>query len=184
MDSYLEIQLLPDPEFPSSLLMNALFAKLHKAMVLHGTNDIGISFPDYGQRNLGQRLRLHGSLLSLTKLAEQSWLQGMRDHCTSSGILPVPANTQYCIVRRVQAKSNPERLRRRRIARGATAEQALQAIPDSTAERLRLPFITLNSQSSGQRFLLFIEQLKPQATPSPGTFSAYGLSNTATIPWF
>lgn len=184
MDFYLELQLLPDPEFPSSLLMNALFAKLHRALVLHGQNDIGISFPDYEQRNLGQRIRLHGNLTSLTKLTGQPWLQGMRDHCASSGIQPVPANTQHCIVRRVQVKSSPERLRRRRIARGATPEQALHAIPDCAAERLRLPFITLNSQSSGQRFLLFIEQLKPQETLSTGSFNAYGLSSTATVPWF
>ena len=35
MDHYLDIRLLPDPEFPAPLLMNALFTKLHRALVSH-----------------------------------------------------------------------------------------------------------------------------------------------------
>jgi CRISPR-associated endonuclease Csy4 len=30
---YLDIQVQPDPEFPAAHLMNALFAKLHRALV-------------------------------------------------------------------------------------------------------------------------------------------------------
>jgi CRISPR-associated endonuclease Csy4 len=115
----------------------------------------------------------------------QGWLTGMRDHVAVSEIATVPACVGYRVVRRVQAKSSPERLRRRLIARkDLTAEQAVLAIPDSAAETLRLPFLTLKSLSTGQRFRLFIEHLPVQDQASPGSFSAYGLSASATVPWF
>ena len=80
MDAYLELQLLPDPEFPPAMLMNALFAKLHRALVSHGEGRIGISFPDVGSGQLGQRLRLHGQAGDLEQLMAGNCLQGMRDH--------------------------------------------------------------------------------------------------------
>lgn len=185
MDAYLELQLLPDPEFPPAMLMNALFAKLHRALVSHGEGQIGISFPDVGSGQLGQRLRLHGQAFDLEKLMASNWLQGMRDHLAAFAIRPVPDGASHRIVRRVQAQSNPERLRRRLIRRkGIGADEARAAIPDSTAQRLSLPSLEISSQSTGQTFRLFIEHQPPQATTSPGTFSAYGLSNEASIPWF
>ena len=36
MDTYLEIRLLPDPEFVPTMLMNALFSKLHRGLVEQG----------------------------------------------------------------------------------------------------------------------------------------------------
>ncbi|MEG1655801.1 MAG: type I-F CRISPR-associated endoribonuclease Cas6/Csy4, partial [Hafnia sp.] len=38
--------------------------------------------------------------------------------------------------------------------------------------------------STGQMFPLFIRQGKAQSHPQAGTFSSYGLSSTATVPWF
>lgn len=46
MDHYLEIRVLPDPEFSSEMLMAALFAKLHRVLGARGQGDIGVSFPD------------------------------------------------------------------------------------------------------------------------------------------
>ena len=185
MEAYIELQLLPDPEFTATTLMNALFAKLHRGLVSHGEGRIGISFPDVAHFGLGSRLRLHGQAVDLEKLMSLNWLQGMRDHLICGLLNTVPANARHRLVRRVQAKSSPERERRRLMARkGVSLEAALLAIPDSQAKTLALPYLELASQSSGQRFRLFIEHLPEQSTPMPGTFSAYGLSTQATIPWF
>ncbi len=187
MDSYIELQLLPDPEFPATTLMNALFAKLHRGLVSNGEGRIGISFPDVGPKalGLGSRLRLHGLAGDLEKLMSLNWLQGMRDHLSLGPISAVPANARYRVVRRVQAKSSPERERRRLIARkGISPEAAILAIPDSAAESLKLPYVLLASQSTLQQFRLFIEHLPLQEQPTPGLFNAYGLSAGATIPWF
>jgi CRISPR-associated endonuclease Csy4 len=187
MDRYIDIRLLPDPEFPASVLMNALFGKLHRGLVTHGGRNIGVSFPDVGKngRSLGERLRLHGNRAELEKLMVSNWLVGMRDHAAVSEITEVPTRAKQRVVRRVQAKSSPERQRRRLIARkGINTEKAIQAIPDSAAERLNLPYLVLTSQSTGQQFRLFVEHLAVQEQAVSGKFGTYGLSAAATIPWF
>jgi CRISPR-associated endonuclease Csy4 len=185
MDAYLDITLLPDPEFPPAILMNALFGKLHRGLVGLGGQDIGVSFPDVKGMTLGRRLRLHGQTADLASLMASVWLTGMRDHVELGTVGPVPSHAGHRVIRRVQAKSNPERLRRRMVARkGVDAELARQTIPDSAAETLRLPYLVLKSQSTGQQFRLFIEHRPVQEHAVGGPFSAYGLSPTATVPWF
>jgi len=189
MDHYLELRLLPDPEFKTTVLMNALFAKLHRALFdLHSTA-IGISFPgvkaDPQHPSLGDRLRLHGTAANLKGLMELNWLAGMKDHVDSHGPGPVPARVVYRVVRRVQTKSSPERLRRRLVRRhGISAEEACRAIPQDRAERLDLPYVTVISRSTGQNFRLFIEHQPPGSEVVDGPFSYYGLSPASTVPWF
>jgi CRISPR-associated endonuclease Csy4 len=184
MDHYLDIRLLPDPEFTATVLLEALFAKLHRALGSAGQGEIGVSFPSAG-KTLGDKLRLHGPLAALTAFESLSWRKGLRDYTECSEIQPVPANVKYRTVRRVQFKSNAERLRRRSVSKGwITEEEARMRIPDLVEKRTTLPFIRLKSLSSEQTFLLFIEQGKICDNATEGIFSAYGLSATATIPWF
>jgi CRISPR-associated endonuclease Csy4 len=187
MDTYIDIRLLPDPEFPPTLLMNALFGKLHRGLVNFGEGSIGVSFPDVREKShsLGHHLRLHSTAATLERFIRGDWLKGMSDHLTVGRPSAVPAQVQYRTVRRVQAKSNPERERRRLIARkGVSENQARAAIPDEKAKLLDLPYVVLNSQSTGQQFRLFIEHMPKEAEARAGSFSAYGLSTTATVPWF
>jgi len=187
MDHYVDLRLLPDPEFSPPLLMNALFARLHRGLVEHRGQDIGVSFPDARDDRpwLGQRLRLHGGEASLRRLLELGWHERLRDHVALGGLDRAPAGARYRVVRRVQAKSSPERLRRRLMARhGVTADEAAARIPDEAARTLTLPFVSLTSQTTGQPFRLFIQQRPVQDTPVVGSFSLYGLSTTATVPWF
>ena len=187
MDHYQEIHLLPDPEFVPPVLMNALFGKLHSALVeLRGLN-IGVSFPGIMQARsgLGNSLRLHGSAGDLEQLLATGWLTGLLDHATVGVITVVPTIVDYRVVRRVQVKSSPERLRRRWIRRkGMSQAQACLAIPDSVSETLTLPYVTIRSLSTGQTFRLFIEHRPLQPHAVVGTFSRYGLSPVATVPWF
>lgn len=187
MDAYCELRLRPDPEFPATLLMNALFAKLHRALSAGNETRVGISFPDVEEikGTLGPRLRLHGNAEDLVRLNAGNWLQGMRDHLCVGEILPVPDNASHRRVCRVQAKSNPERLRRRAIRRlNLSPEAAAERIPDHAAERLNLPYLTVHSQSTDQQFRLFIQHEALRSEAVPGKFNAYGLSQTATVPWF
>lgn len=187
MNHYLDIQLRPDPEFGAPMLMNALISKLHRALVEMNAIDIGISFPDYSlsPRELGGRLRLHGTEQRLSQLMEKRWLTGMSDHTRCNTPQPVPTGVKHRLVQRRQVKSNAERLRRRRMKRkGETYEQAAQAIPNSVEQRSTLPFATLSSNSTGELFKLFIDQGEPLTTEQLGVFSSYGLSMGATVPWF
>ena len=187
---YININLLPDPDFSRDHLLAVLVAKLHRALVQGQTSDIGVSYPQYvGQpltkRTLGGVLRLHGTPEALQRLMGQDWLKGMRDHTQVGELQTVPANAQHLTVRRRQFKTNADRLRRRRMQRkGETAEQAAAAIPDKVERHPNLPFVQLRSGSTGQLFCLFVEHGPLQSQPVAGAFNAYGLGIEATVPWF
>ena len=186
MDHYVDIQIRPDPEFPPPTLMGALFSKLHRALAELDADDIGISLPEHEtDPPLGQRLRLHANRGRLEELLARPWLQGMRDHIYMHDVAAVPANTEHRIVRRRQYKTNADRLRRRRMKRhNETYEQAQAHIPDSVERRVRTPYVRVRSRSTGQAFCLFIEHGERESQSRAGRFSTYGLSTTATVPWF
>jgi len=197
MDHYIEIGLLPDPEFPNELLMSTLMQKLHSLLVKLRVNDIGISWPEYVQaaqptlgvpKRLGQSLRLHGTHASLGALLMADGpgsLGGLHDHVQISPVLPLPTRVVHRSFARVQAKSSVERLRRRRMKRhNLSAEAARDCLPDSAAERISEPFVNLRSTSTGHSFPLFIRMGPLQDLPRTGNFNCYGLSTQATVPWF
>ena len=185
MDSYLDISVRPDPEFAAAQLMSVLFSKMHKAMVQMNNIRIGVSFPNHTPKSLGDKLRLHGSASALSQLMSQGWLIGMCDYVLVSEVATAPAHAKYRSVHRVQAKSNPERLRRRAMRRhnwdNATA---MERIPDSAAESLSLPYVRIVSSSTKHHFPLFIRHGPVSDDKIEGSFNSYGLSARATIPWF
>ncbi len=187
MDHYVDLRLRPDPEIAQPHLMGALFSKLHLTLATRASERIGISFP--AVRNdppwLGDHLRLHGSQAELEKMMATPWLAALRDHVQASTVLPVPSTARHRVFSRVQTKSSPDRLRRRQMRRhGIDAAEAMARVPDSAAERLDLPYVQLRSLSTAQSFRLFIRHGTLQDAATPGVFGAYGLSPTATIPWF
>lgn len=187
---YIDITLLPDPEFSHAHLLSALVAKLHRALVQRAAGDVGISFPQHvntplAKRTLGRVLRLHGTQAALEQLMALDWLHGMRDHTQVGTAAPVPKGAPHRIVQRRQFKTSAERLRRRRMRRkGETAEQAAVAIPDEVERKPDLPYVQLRSSSTGEPFCLFVEHGDQQPTPTPGRFNSYGLSSGASVPWF
>lgn len=188
MDRYLDLHLLPDPEFAPHQLLSALYAKLHRALVQLARDDIGVSFPSVSEKpmSLGAHLRLHGSESALSALLKLPWLGGLAGLVRQSALQAVPAGSSHRTVSRVQAKSSPERLRRRAMRRhGIDAAAASQRIPDAVAETLDLPFVQIASRSTAQpSFHLYVRHGPLQAEPTPGAFSTYALSKGATIPWF
>jgi CRISPR-associated endonuclease Csy4 len=185
---YIDIQLRPDPEIAPHQLMNSLYLRLHRALVQLGGQGIGVSFPAHDERrpDLGQHLRLHGTPNALKALADTDWLKGIKDHLHIGLVSAVPHGAAHRQVLRVQAKSNAERLRRRAMKRhGIDAAEAARRIPDHAEERLKLPFVTLGSRSTGQpSFPLFLRHGPVQGRAVEGEFNTYGLSMGATVPWF
>ncbi len=170
---------------------------------------IGVSFPDVtpsplrhleltdgnaatGGRKptsrLGYRLRLHSEQDDpLEALLKHNRLSVMRDYVDISDIQETPTSLKgHCCVKRVQAKSGVERLRKRRVTRHDIGyAEAIEQIPDDASELLSLPFIQMTSASTKQpRFRLFIDHGPLVDDAVPGTFNTYGLSSEATIPWF
>ena len=186
MDRYIEFRLFADPEYAPSQIMSVLYGKLHLALAELGTGDVGVSFPDADTgRTPGTRLRLHGTAEALGRLMHINWTTGIYDYVAQSPVQPVPADATFRSWYRVQAKSNPERLRRRMMKRhGVDAEIAFKQIPDSAAEMLKLPYVRIKSLSSGRHFRLFFKPGPIERKERQGSFSAYGLSRVATVPWF
>lgn len=187
MDHYIEMRIRLDPEFSPNVLLSALLVKLHRALVQHGKGDIGISFPevDEDEPTLGQVLRLHGAKATLLTFMGTGWFRSMHDYLGINEIATAPINAEYRIVRRVQAKTNVERLRRRHMKRHRLSEaQAREKIPDTAIQRLHLPCVHMVSTSTGQPFPLFIQHGALTHEVKKGIFNSYGLSATATIPWF
>ncbi len=182
MDHYIDITLRYDPEVPAHELMSALFGKLHLLLV-HG--DVGTSYPKHSARGVGGCLRLHGTSDALAALADGGWLNGMRDHVALGPISRVPASCEHRVVQRVHVKSSPE-CRQRRLQRrhGLSEQEAVVRIPNTAVETSKLLFIWSYSLSTRQKFRLMIEHGPIQQEPTVGRFSSYGLSSTATVPWF
>ncbi|AGX88280.1 type I-F CRISPR-associated endoribonuclease Cas6/Csy4 [Candidatus Symbiobacter mobilis] len=185
LSHYVNMDVRPDGDFPSSQLMGALYVRLHRALVAHGAGDIGVCFPAHNEHWLGNRMRLHGSAEALGKLMGVDWLQGMRDHLDLTPVSPVPDQMGYRQVKRVQPQSSPERLRRRLMLRHKlTAEEAAERIPDTVAQLVALPSVFVRSSSTGQSFRLFVCHGPLTPEPKEGGFSTYGLSLGGAVPWF
>lgn len=197
---YLTLRLLPDPEFPAQQLLNALYAKLHRALCdlatdQGGAGAIGVSFPQHSLQplTLGTELRLHAPEAELAELMTLSWLSGMRDHLdTVPPPQPVPPEVQHHrIVRRVQPQASPQRQGARWQRRHPGESLPDQYNLEQRTGLLRLPHLHLRSRSTGHAYPLYIQHgplLDSPATGSysdSGNFNRYGLSQGgATVPWF
>ncbi len=189
MDSYIEITVLPDLEADASFLMNNLFSKLHAVLGQVTMGQVGVSFPHYAQsgKNLGTKLRIHGSKAMLEKLMAQNWLKGLRDYCNCSAVLPVPSFAKQRYFARRQQKSAHNK-RQRSVSKGwLTQDGALEKISDESQKPLKLPFIQLTSRGNNQQMRVFVEQGPLVEQPVHGSFNSYGLSRLSekvTVPWF
>jgi len=185
-DHYADVHIQPDPEMPSAVLLNATFGRLHLALVALESHSIGVSFPDAQQHppNLGATLRLHGSEDTLKALMDSWNLGPLGDHLWRREIRPVPKVQGFYQVRRIQPKTNVDRLRRRYALRhGVDEHEVRHRIPRSVERRCGLPYLQLKSLSTGHHFRLFVRQ-EPCDEHRSGTFNTYGLSAEATLPRF
>lgn len=182
MQCFVDLRMVPHDEMLIHELMADTFTKFHLALVT-SRREVAITFPQYQatNRSLGNILRIIGSTDDIAWFAEGSWLGGMRERVRLSMPANVPEASQHRTLRRVQVKSGMERWARRYAKRhGVSVEAAATRFhPDTTP----LPYLHVGSRSTKQRFRLFLK-LGPVVQPEIGRFNAYGLSQTATVPWF
>jgi len=189
MDSYIEITVLPDLEADANFLMNNLCSKLHAVLGQVTMGKVGVSFPGYALagKNLGTKLRIHGTAFMLEKLMAENWIKGLRDYCQCSAILPIPTRVQQRYFARRQVKSAHNK-RLRSISKGwLTQDEALDKISDESQKLLKLPFLQLTSRGNKQQMKVFVEQGPVMDLPTEGNFNSYGLSRLSekvTVPWF
>lgn len=183
MEHYIDISIFPNSEFSETVLMNALYSKFHKALwALHSTS-IGVSFPKY-HTILGSILRIHGEKKTLQQLHDLDWQGNMSDYCMVSAILSVPVYTKFRTVSRIQPTMHQSKLRRL-IKRGSIPENEISQYEEKMLSRyVDHPYVELRSGSNGHRHRRYIALGQLLEQPIPGEFDQFGLSKTATVPWF
>ena len=206
MNYYLDITLLPDAEANLGFLWQKVFQQVHIALVDNKVADnesaVAISVVGYGHATeeidnafpMGSKLRLLAAKEDiLQQLNMQSWLTRLSDYCHISSIKLVPANVkQHARFSRKNVKSIEKKAQRRAAHLGKPYDEVLTyLIEEGKSKPSRLPFVNVESQNTkklaelgvSSKFLLFIEQAIFDEARN-GKFDCYGLSKTATVPWF
>jgi CRISPR-associated endonuclease Csy4 len=183
MDYYLDVKLKPDAEMRENVLLNMVYTKLHKALFDLNSASIGVSFPHY-QLKLGNCIRLHGSESDLANLQSKNWLGALAGYCDFSGLLVVPARVQYRVVSRKQANMTHAKLKRLQRRGTIEPEQVREYKAKLFAHGLDNPYLELDSTSTGHKHRRYIQFGELKTEPVAGLFDDFGLSKSATVPWF
>lgn len=192
MNFYLEITLLPNPEIPLYFLWEKVYQQLHLAFVAikedkNGKVAVGVCFPNYDETNhhLGKKLRLFAETEELLRRFDaDKWLDALSDYVHLTRIKPVPEKVEkHGCFYRIQLKSQLNRAQRKARRKSISVEKALHYYDAYVEQRTKAPFIHLKSQSSDERFPLFIGYVEKEEA-SEKSFSCYGLSWQSTVPIF
>lgn len=183
MDYFVDITTKPDAEMRENILLNKVYTKLHKALSTLQSGNLGVSFPCYKVK-LGGVVRIHGSQGSLRDLQNMAWLGGLVGYCDVSDITPVPAQKKFRTLSRKQSNMTESKLRRLIKRDSISPEEVKKYKAKMFAQGLDNPYLELESGSNGhkhRRYIQFGELLDDQVK---GEFDQFGLSKTATVPWF
>ena len=184
MDSYIDIKLKPDAEMRENVLMNKVYSKLHKFLFDIESIDIGISFPET-RVLLGNVLRIHSTKKRLLDLKNTDWLGGLAGYCDQGDELLIPAEYKNITVSRWQSNMSQAHLRRL-IKRGSISDEEVKGYKAKmfASQMTTLPFLELESTSSGKLHRRYIQMSEARDQSVLGDFDTFGLSKIATIPWF
>ncbi len=184
MRHFINLFFQADEDVPIYFIRNKVFVKFHKALHDQKQNSIGISFPNH-KTKLGNIIRFHGNNTSLKTLQRSNWLGGLAGYCEASEILFVPEKIEgYRTVSRIRENMTNAKLRRL-IKRGSISEdEAKDYRAKMMVGSLDNPFLELQSKSTGEKYRIYIAFGTLQDQPVRGDFNHFGLSKTATVPWF
>ncbi|MFD1244358.1 type I-F CRISPR-associated endoribonuclease Cas6/Csy4 [Paralysiella testudinis] len=184
---YLELRAIPQPELTQSQVLSHLMQALHQHLPAYAGR-IGVAFPGYGQaRTLGGIIRLIGNEADCQALHQQLHASGnISDYALLYAVAKVPQGIQSHARYSRSHHKGPSALRRaeqRLSAQGKWQAEIADKMRAKWQTPPKLPHLQLRSASTKQTFTLWIQQ-QNHTHPKPGLFSAYGLSQEATVPQF
>lgn len=190
MKYYQEITLLPDEGVSVNFLMSKVFKKIHLAIVegrkANPSAKYAVSFPRYTDICIGDKLRVFSnSQESMEGLHLEDRLSKMSDYVHWTGVRAVPmkkikGTVVFC---RYRNNGNPEALARRYAKRhDCSYEEALLRYKYDESSS-RLPYIIVESSSTGKKFSLFIKKKEVTNSEKCG-FDYYGLGDGEGVPDF
>lgn len=181
---YIEIKAIPQVDMLQTEVISFCLQKLHQILP-HFEGRIGLAFPAYGNdKTLGGIIRLFGSENDCDSVYIKS--QELRDYVLLSEVMPIPEKVRsYRIYQRVQMKGQSaiRRAEKRLTVQGKWSEEVRQNMLQKQATQRVYPHVHLKSSSTKQQFILAIKSVY-KAKSVEGSFSAYGLSQKATVPHF
>jgi len=197
MKYYLDITLLPDAEANLGFLWQKVYQQIHIVLadnkIAENQSAIAVSFPKYGDKEfpLGDKLRLLADQQALLEQLDiAKWLNRLTDYTHATSIKSVPSSVnEYACFKRKAVKSELKRAVSLANHLSKPVEEVVKFRQDKGLnQNSKLPFIHMESQKpteTGQKnkFRLFIERHLYDSSVE-GNFDCYGLSKTATIPWF
>jgi CRISPR-associated endonuclease Csy4 len=183
MTHYIDIRIFPNKEIRENVLLNQVYTAFHKRLYDLKSTDIAVSFPEY-KLKLGRLFRIHGTKEALEKLNDKDWLGKYTSFCKIKKIETIPQEVQYRTVSRIQQNMTEAKLRRL-IKRGTIPEEDIKKYRIKMYQGgLDNPYVELVSMSNGKLHRRFIEFGELRAEEVQGEFDSFGLSKTATVPWF
>jgi CRISPR-associated endonuclease Csy4 len=183
MDHYIDVFIKSNLEMRRNVLMNTIYTKLHKALHDLVSTSVGVSFPKYNI-TLGDILRIHGTKVVLKNVLNLMMIDSLNIFCEVSLIQSVPLNPKFRIVSRKQTNMSQSKMKRL-LKRGFMTEDDMSQYKEKMFSKgLNNPYFELVSESNGHRYRRYIEFGELFERPIPGAFDQFGLSKTATIPWF
>jgi len=183
MEYFIELKIKPDAEMRGNLLLNKVYSKLHKALFTLKSTEIGISFPRF-KIMLGDVIRLHGTEVKLAELQSSDWLGGLIGYCAVSSIQKIPTDVMYRNISRKQANMTEAKLRRL-IKRGSISQDEAKGYKAKMFQQgMDNPYLELQSGSNGHKHRRYLKFGELSSQPVEGEFDQFGLSKTATVPWF
>lgn len=183
MNYYQDFKVKPNKKRNTPSLMSSLYANFHLALVKGAFTNIGVSFPNVGE-NIGNIIRIHGTEENL-KFLGSKWIHNAISDCVIVGdITLVPEEHDQRNIRRHKPKFSNARLRRL-IKRGTIDAAGIQNYRRKMfTEQVELPFLDVWSESSKNLYRTFFDISEPKKSPASGEFNSFGLSESATVPWF
>lgn len=183
MEHFIDIKIKPDSEMRENVLLNKIYSKLHKALFTLKSTEIGVSFPRYKVK-LGNVIRLHGTEAKLSELQPIDWLGGLKGYCDVSSMQSIPSGVSHRIISRKQANMTEAKLRRLIKRNSISPEEAKTYKAKMFQKGLDNPYLELESTSNGHKHRRYLSFGNFQSEPVTGNFDQFGLSKTATVPWF
>jgi len=196
MKYYQDITLIPDMEVNLGFLWYKVFLQIHIGLADNklpdGHSGIAVSFPEYKKVAfpLGSRLRLFSKTeKQLKQFNTEKWLSRLQDYCHIKPIHLVPEVDKHVCFQRKAIKSPEKKAQRLAVhLQKPVAEIIKFRKQNKLFNECKLPFISMESLAQTEtgkknKFRLFIEQ-KYYDERVCGVFDCYGLSKTATVPWF
>ena len=188
-----DVILQPTEDISASFLWSRVYRQVHLALVNskdeQGIIRCGVAFPEYSEENLtlGHRLRLLAPEESdLQRLNLPDALKRLTpDYVKIKAIRPVPVRLckGFVIYSRYQPEATTMRKARRYAKRHDMSIEEAQKLFPASSNKIRYPYIQLESMTNHHHFSLFIKKKEAVEQPCKG-FSAYGFSTETSVPDF